>query len=314
MKRIFFAIGWLIMSGLHAQEETPAYLYKVIPLRNWQASQSGNAIRLSAEDDRFIHLSREEQLSRILNKYWNNAPQVVVMKLDVAKLPGNLVLETNPGGENKYYHLYEGFIPFAAVVESKIEYRKPYQTSQVSVVQIGDPVLREVARPLSKEEILSPEIQDLIEEMKQAMRNAPGVGLAAPQIGRSIQLAVLEDMEHGFLTPEQLKAREREKFPLMVIINPKIHLEETEQAAFFEGCLSIPGVLGIVPRARRVRVECLNEKGEAVVIHASGWKARILQHEIDHLHGVLCIDKMRKETMTTEANYIQHWKGTQPGL
>ena len=134
---------------------------------------------------------------------------------------------------------------------------EPSYKSKMEIVQIGHPVLRKKARSLTKEEILSSEIQDLIEDMKAAMRAAPGVGLAAPQIGRSIQLALIEDMEHSHLTLKQLEERERSKVPFHVIINPTLVIEETsETASFMEGCLSVPVILGVVRRAKAVRVEC----------------------------------------------------------
>lgn len=197
-------------------------------------------------------------------------------------------------------------------MEAKITFKESIPSAHrnsLDLVHAGDPVLRKKARPLTKGEILSDEIQDLIEDMKAAMRAAPGVGLAAPQIGKPIQLAVIEDMEHSFLTPEQLAERDRRKVPFHVVINPTLIVEESEIASFFEGCLSVPGYLGIVPRAKAVRVECLNEKGEPVVIRAQGWHARILQHEIDHLNGTLYIDKAFKETVMTEENYDRLWKG-----
>jgi peptide deformylase len=126
------------------------------------------------------------------------------------------------------------------------------------------------------------------------MYAAPGVGLAAPQIGRGIQLAVIEDREQYMKdwTPEQLAARERNPVPFQVIINPRLTLIGDETVEFFEGCLSVQGLMALVPRSRRVRVECLDESGQKRIIEASGWHARILQHEIDHLHGILYIDKM----------------------
>lgn len=93
-----------------------------------------------------------------------------------------------------------------------------------------------------------------------------------------------------------------------MIINPKITIEDAEQAEFFEGCLSVPNLLAVVPRAKKVRVDCLNEKGEPVVIHAKGWYARILQHEIDHLHGVLLCDRCQIKTLTTDENYMKLWR------
>lgn len=177
----------------------------------------------------------------------------------------------------------------------------------LSIVQAGEPVLRQKARELSVEEILSPEIQDLIEEMKMTMREAPGVGLAAPQIGRSVQLIVIEDMNHSHLTQEQLEERKRFPVPFHVVINPRLAIESEAHVEFFEGCLSVPALLGIVPRAEAVRVECLNERAEPVVIQAQGWYARILQHEVDHLQGTLFIDRAYLSALTTQENYMKLW-------
>ncbi|MBI5273722.1 MAG: peptide deformylase [Chlamydiales bacterium] len=292
--------------------ETPKYLYKILSLRHWQATQYRKAVVLSAEDDAFIHFSREDQLDKIITKYWPDTPQFVILKVDTNKLEGDLVYETNPGGTTKYYHLYKGFIPFYSIVESKIIYREHLDSRNLptlDIVRAGDPILRQVARELLIEEISSPEIQSLIEDMKATMRAAPGVGLAAPQIGKSIQLIVIEDMDHSHLTREQLLERDRSLVPFHVIINPRLYIEDTSTTKFFEGCLSIPEFMGIVPRASAVRVECLNELGEPIVIQAKGWYARILQHEIDHLNATLYIDRTILPTLMTEENYSKQWKG-----
>ena len=179
----------------------------------------------------------------------------------------------------------------------------------LTIVQAGEPVLRKQARTLTANEIRSREIQQLIADMKETMYAAPGVGLAAPQIGRNLQLAVIEDRPEYIKdwTAEQLAARERRPVPFHVLINPKLTLLGEEQAEFFEGCLSLNGLMALVPRARRVRVECLDEKGQPQIIEASGWYARILQHEIDHLAGTLYCDRMVPRTLTTVENYKLHW-------
>jgi peptide deformylase len=179
----------------------------------------------------------------------------------------------------------------------------------LSIVQAGDPVLRKPARPLRPNEVRSLEIRELIEEMKETMYAAPGVGLAAPQIGRGIQLAVIEDREQYMKdwTPEQLAARERNPVPFQVIINPRLTLIGDETVEFFEGCLSVQGLMALVPRSRRVRVECLDESGQKRIIEASGWHARILQHEIDHLLGNLYVDRMVPRTLMTVENYKKFW-------
>ena len=177
------------------------------------------------------------------------------------------------------------------------------------IVQTGDPVLRKKGRQLTKDEIRSPQIQQLIELMRTTMREAPGVGLAAPQIGVSIQLAVIEDPEEylDHLSEDQLDATQRSSVPFHVIINPKLTLLEGSKATFFEGCLSVEGYQAIVERALDVRVECLNERGEERTINAHGWYARILQHEIDHLNGTLYIDRMKTRTYTTGENMARFW-------
>jgi peptide deformylase len=181
---------------------------------------------------------------------------------------------------------------------------------RLKIVQVGEPALRERARPLSMEEIRGDVISRLIADMRETMYDAPGVGLAAPQVGLSLQLAVIEDREDWLkdVAPEQLVERERRPVPFHVIINPKIVERSSEQAEFFEGCLSLAGFSAVVPRARRVRVECLDERGEERVIEASGWFARILQHEIDHLLGNVYIDRMRSRTFMSVDNFGRHWR------
>src|ERR1700683_3394286 len=145
--------------------------------------------------------------------------------------------------------------------------------------------------------------------MRETMHDAPGVGLAAPQIGMPLELAVIEDREEYIdkLTPEHSAARHRSAVAPHVIINPRLTLE-TRTVEFFEGCLSLPGFAAIVPRALAVRVDCLNERAEPVTIHARGWYARILQHEIDHLHATLYIDKMHPRSFMTMENFNRYWK------
>jgi peptide deformylase len=184
-------------------------------------------------------------------------------------------------------------------------------TVTLAILQTGEPVLRKAARLLRPNEIRSREIRDLIEEMKQTMYAAPGVGLAAPQIGRSVQLAVIEDREQYMKdwTAEQLAERERKPVPFHVIINPRLTLIGDKQVEFFEGCLSVQGMMALVARSRRVRVECLDENAKPKIIEAAGWYARILQHEIDHLLGTLYLDHMVSRTLMTLENYKKFWLG-----
>ncbi len=180
----------------------------------------------------------------------------------------------------------------------------------LKIVQAGEPVLRARARALTTKEIRSKPIRELIEQMRETMRDAPGVGLAAPQVGQPLQLAVIEDREdyQRNVNGERLALLERKPVPFHVVINPLITLRGAgAPARFFEGCLSIKGLVGLVARGLDVHVDALNEKAEPVSIDAHGWYARILQHEIDHLQGVLCIDRMNLRSLMTQENYSQYW-------
>ncbi|HEY6989218.1 MAG TPA: peptide deformylase [Bryobacteraceae bacterium] len=177
-------------------------------------------------------------------------------------------------------------------------------------MQAGEAVLRQRGKDLSAGEIRSREIQNLIEWMRETMYDAPGVGLAAPQVGLALRLAVIEDKPENLkdVPADYLKERDRKAVPFHVIVNPKLTLEGPADAEFFEGCLSLAGFTAVVPRARKVRVECLDYQGEPKTIQATGWYARILQHEIDHLDGTVYIDRMRSRTFMSVENHNRHWK------
>jgi peptide deformylase len=181
---------------------------------------------------------------------------------------------------------------------------------RLKIVQLGENVLRRRAAELKPDQIKGREIQELIEFMRETMYDAPGVGLAAPQVGLPLQLAVIEDRPENLrdAPAEFLKERERKPVPFHVIINPKITLEPGEDVSFFEGCLSLAGFTAVVPRARRVKVECLDHNGTPRVIQASGWYARILQHEIDHLYGTVYVDRMLPRTFMNLDNFNRYWK------
>ena len=180
----------------------------------------------------------------------------------------------------------------------------------LKIVQVGDPVLRSQGRQLSVDEVRSKEIQQLIDWMRHTMYDAPGVGLAAPQVGLPLQLAVIEDkLEYMQDIPaDALKEREREPVPFHVIVNPRITSDESDIVTFFEGCLSLNGFVALVPRSSQVTVECLDHRGEPQTIRASGWHARILQHEIGHLAGELYIDRMISRSFCTIESFNRNWK------
>lgn len=180
--------------------------------------------------------------------------------------------------------------------------------SPAPIVQLGNPVLRDKARALSIDEIRSPYIQSIIQTMHDTVHGI-GVGLAAPQIGYSLQIAVIEDLQEYIdrLSPEVREERGRKAIPFHVLINPKIIWMDQDEALFFEGCLSISNDARVVPRAKRLAVEFLDEKGERHNVIAEGWYARILQHEIGHLHGILLIDVSDPRTEVTMEEYKAKW-------
>jgi len=178
----------------------------------------------------------------------------------------------------------------------------------LKIVQVGEPVLRREARSLTVDEIAGEDIQRLILDMRDTMRDAPGVGLAAPQIGMPLKIAVVEDREEYLrdVAPELLAERDRKPVPFHVLINPRIVHSSEQTVEFPEGCLSLAGFSAIVPRAAQIQVECINEKGQPRTLEASGWYARILQHEIDHLRGNIYIDRMDARTFSTLANWNKY--------
>jgi peptide deformylase len=171
----------------------------------------------------------------------------------------------------------------------------------LKIVEVGEPVLRQPAQPVTPDLLRSARFAELVDLMRETMRDAPGVGLAAPQVGVPLQVAVIEDRAeyHRGLTPDDLAARGRAPVAFHVIVNPRLTVLEPGPVAFHEGCLSVPGFAAVVPRARAVRVEALDHAGRPVTIDAEGWYARILQHEIDHLGGTLYVDRMLTRTFAT---------------
>ena len=154
------------------------------------------------------------------------------------------------------------------------------------VIKMGNPLLREVAKEFTKDEILSGDMQDLITDMWDTMYAYDGIGLAAPQIGLSRQLAVIHLEEDSERYPELVESN---KF---IIFNPSISvLDETKQE-FWEGCLSVPGLRGPVSRPRKIKVDYLDENAKENSIELEDFLATVFQHELDHLFGKLFVDRM----------------------
>lgn len=177
----------------------------------------------------------------------------------------------------------------------------PAAAEPPAIVQTGAAVLRARAAEVAPERIPSAEIQDLVTTMIATMRQAPGVGLAAPQIGVSLRVIVLEDRPDlmAKLTPDELRERERVELPVHVVINPVLRPIGGETRTFFEGCLSVQGYAALVERHHEVEVTGLDRAGRPQTLRMRGWPARILQHEVDHLDGTLYVDRMLSRSFST---------------
>jgi peptide deformylase len=183
------------------------------------------------------------------------------------------------------------------------------------IVECGEPVLRRPAEPVDPADLRGEPMQRLIAAMRVTMHAAPGVGLAAPQVGVPLRIAVVEDgpQRWSHLSDEERAARERVALPFAVLVNPEIEpvgqADGNGQASFYEGCLSVPGLTGVVARHRLLRVRALDERGEPVDRVLSGWPARIVQHEVDHLLGILYLDRVETRSLSTADNYARKWAG-----
>ena len=155
------------------------------------------------------------------------------------------------------------------------------------IVEIGHPVLRERARELSRDELESPGVQRLIDDMVETMRAANGAGLAANQVAEAVRVAVVEVREDNPRYPY------KPPFPLTVIVNPIVEPLDAEVVLINEGCLSVPNLRGEVPRHVTVRVRHLDRQGVEREIVVRGLSAGTFQHEVDHLDGKLFVDRVR---------------------
>lgn len=180
---------------------------------------------------------------------------------------------------------------------------------KTKIVQAGSLVLRSRASAVPLSDITSRDMKLLVKKMVEAMREAPGVGLAAPQIGVGLQVVVLEDSQARMarLTKEQKEERGRAPFPLKVIFNPVLKTLGDAKATFFEGCLSVAGYMALVERSLSVEVTGFDENGEPLKWQANGWAARILQHEVDHLDGTLYVDRMLTRTFACNDEMGAKW-------
>jgi peptide deformylase len=180
--------------------------------------------------------------------------------------------------------------------------------SILKVARMGHPVLRTRARPVDPSQIRSPGFQRLLDDLFDTMKEYQGVGLAAPQVHESLRVFVC-----GYAPPpddeeEEDAIAEEDEVPLMALINPEVTPIGRETVEDWEGCLSIPDIRGRVPRARQIAVRAYDRAGKQIQLRVSGFAARVIQHEADHLDGVLFFDRMKSfESLTFLDEFSRYW-------
>ena len=173
----------------------------------------------------------------------------------------------------------------------------------LKVARLGHPVLRQKALPVPAGDIRSAEIQRLIDDMVETMREYNGAGLAAPQVHVLKQICVIEVNENP-------RYPEAPSIPLTVLVNPVLTPMTEEMEDGWEGCLSVPDMRGVVPRYTAVRLECLDRDGNPVTLVAKEFFARVIQHETDHLNGIVYVDRIRDmRTLSHIAEWQRYWLG-----
>lgn len=172
------------------------------------------------------------------------------------------------------------------------------------IVEAGDPILRQTTRPFDGQ-VDDAELAQLAEVMRATMLAAPGVGLAGPQVGIGLSMFVAEDP--GSLDPETAEVRQRSPMPLRVVLNAEYTPATSENVAFFEGCLSIPGYQAAVARPRSIELTGVDLNGTPIAEVVAGWSARIVAHETDHLDGIMYLDKAEMRSLSTNTSVAKFW-------
>ncbi|HEV8472204.1 MAG TPA: peptide deformylase [Methylomirabilota bacterium] len=173
----------------------------------------------------------------------------------------------------------------------------------LKVARVGHPVLRQPAQPVAPADLRTTEMQKFIDDMIQTMREYDGAGLAANQVHVPRQIAVIE-------VGQNPRYPEAPEIPLMVLVNPVVTPLTDEMEDGWEGCLSVPDMRGVVPRYTSVRLECLDRQGNPVDLVAKEFFARVIQHETDHLNGIVYVDRIRDmRTLTYIAEWQRYWLG-----
>ena len=164
-----------------------------------------------------------------------------------------------------------------------------------TVIRMGHPTLRVKADPVGSEEINSDEFKTLVKNMFDTMEAEDGIGIAAPQIGVSKQVAIVGLPKDNPRYPD-VELDQDDSFEILVVINPKITILDNETMGFWEGCLSVPGLRGYVERPKKISVEYLDLNGDSQKKEISGFGATVFQHEIDHLEGILYVVRIKDKT------------------
>jgi peptide deformylase len=189
------------------------------------------------------------------------------------------------------------------------EFVEKYRDGVAPIVSLGEAVLREVAAPYDGQ-VGDDVLGEFVEVMRRTMQAAPGVGLAAPQIGVPVQLAVLEDP--AAVSAEVAEARQRYPLEYFVAINPQYRADGDLRHGFYEGCLSMPGFTGVVNRYAAVQAAYTDPAGRHHERSFTGWQARIVQHETDHLRGIVYVDKLETRSLATTQAYLDTWDAPVP--
>lgn len=196
------------------------------------------------------------------------------------------------------------------------------------VARMGHPVLRKVARKLSLDEIKTPAFKQLLADMVETMHEYGGIGLAAPQIHESVSVAIIEyqegesryedenkdDEDSAHISTEKSTNDKPEKhkdalteMPLSVFVNATITVLDEKEQGYWEGCLSVPEIRGLVYRPRKIRVDYLDQDGKKKSLIAEGFLATVFQHELDHLAGTLFVDRIRNEPGKTQIAFTEEY-------
>jgi peptide deformylase len=182
--------------------------------------------------------------------------------------------------------------------------------SILKIARMGHPVLRAKARTVHPSEIRTPTIQELIDDMFETMKEYQGVGLAAPQVHEPLRIFVAGFPPRQDMDEDEEANEDGEDVPLMALINPEIEIISRDVVEDWEGCLSIPDIRGRVQRARQIVVRAFDRSGKKMELQASGFTARVIQHETDHLDGVLFFDRMKTfQSLTFLDEFGRYWSG-----